>query len=257
MRITAQQTIQHRPQSHPRAHLSASSERLLRPAPAHPDEGHVTRLSVVSHVTIARGRRGGRAADLLPILSWRQGRSQGGIRPCPPKADHRGHHIFCPPPKPMPGPLDPLGPLAEADFLSGFRVRREASRLCRTNPGSRDGPGPARRVRAPHDRSGPAGKIRAPRDKSWPTERIRAPNTNEGTAGRIRTPKDGLGLRRTDQARETDEGPTGRSRAPKNEVGSRRTNQGPVGRIRTPNVESGPAGRIRAPQDEVGPRRTK
>ena len=59
-----------------------------------------------------------------------------GPRPPPPKANHRGPTCLLPPSKPKPGPLDPLGPLAEVDFLSGFRAPRDGSGLREKHQGS-------------------------------------------------------------------------------------------------------------------------
>ena len=79
-------------------------------------------------------------------------RGGGAFGPCPPKANHRGPTYLLPP-KPKPGLLDPLGPIAEVDFLSGFRAPRdgsapqEESGLYRTNPGPRG--------MDPQDESGP------------------------------------------------------------------------------------------------------
>ena len=123
------------------------------------------------------------------------GGPRGTFGPCPPKANHRGpaYIIIFVPSKPKPGLLDPLGPLAEVDFLSGFRALRDGSGPRRKNQGStertrapRDGP--ARRIRAPQDRSEPVGRIRALRDKLGPRNGSGPRNTNRGPAGRIRAP---------------------------------------------------------------------
>ena len=143
------------------------------------------------------------------------------------------YHNFLPP-KPKPGLLDPLGPLAEVYFLSGFRALRDGSGPRRKNQGSteqtrapRDGP--ARRIRAPQDRSGPVGRIRAPQDRSGPARRIKALRDKSGTTERIR--------------------------ASQYKSGPRRTHQSPERRIRTRMTNQGPARRIRAPRDKLGPAR--
>ena len=76
----------------------------------------------------------------------------GGIRAMPPKANHRGPTYILPL-KPKPGFLDPLGSLAEVDFLSGFRAPQ-------------DGSGPAGRIRALQNEPGPRGMD--PQDESGP-----------------------------------------------------------------------------------------
>ena len=53
----------------------------------------------------------------------------GGIRAMPPNAQPPGANIYFAP-KPESGPLDPLGPLDEVDFLSGFRVPWDGSGPC-------------------------------------------------------------------------------------------------------------------------------
>ena len=174
----------------------------------------------------------------------------GGIRVMLPKVNHRGPTYILPP-KPEPGPLDPLGPLDEVDFLSGFRTPCDGLGPCGKHQGSaqrtrapRDGSWPARRIRAPQDRSwlagrikAPAGRIRAPRDVPGPgsAERIRTPNVESGPAGRIR-------------ARGTDQSPAGRIRVPQDVPGLFKTNQDPAGRIRPPCDEPG----LSSFQDEAG-----
>ena len=75
----------------------------------------------------------------------------GGIRAMPPMANHRGPtYIF----------LDPLGPLAEVDFLSGFKAPR-------------DGSGPTGRVRALQNEPGPCGMD--PQDESGPRKTEQGP----------------------------------------------------------------------------------
>ena len=59
----------------------------------------------------------------------------GGIRAMPPKVNHSGPTYILPP-KPEPGPLDPLGPLEEVDFLSGFRAPWDGSGPCGKHQGS-------------------------------------------------------------------------------------------------------------------------
>ena len=129
------------------------------------------------------------------VWNWTpwQWRSQGGggaFGPCPPKAKHQGPTYMLPP-KPKPGLLDPLGPLAELDFLSVSGPRRKKSGLYRTNPGPagwtrKTNQGPARQIRARKTNQGPAGQIRD-------TERIRAlqyesgpRRTDQGPERRIR-----------------------------------------------------------------------
>ena len=116
----------------------------------------------------------------------------GGIQAMPSsKANHRGPTYLLPP-KPKPGPLNRLGPLAEVDVLSGFRVRGK-------HQGPQNEPGPSGRIRARMTNQGPAGRIRG----HGTLEQIRAPldigrrapqyesgpnGTDQGTAGRIRVP---------------------------------------------------------------------
>ena len=89
-----------------------------------------------------------------------QWRSQGGGHSdhAPQRTITGGQHIFWPPQSEA-GPLDPLGPLAEIDFLAGFRVPRDGSGprgkhqgSCRTNPGSvgwarKTNQGPGRQIK--------------------------------------------------------------------------------------------------------------
>ena len=131
----------------------------------------------------------------------------GDIRAMPPKGQSPGtsiYHNFLPS-KPKPGLLDPLGLLAEVDFLSDFRALRDGSRPRRKNQGStertrapRDGP--ARRIRAPQDRSEPVGRIRAPQDRSGPARRIKALRDKSGTTEWIRASQYESGPRKTDQS---------------------------------------------------------
>ena len=94
----------------------------------------------------------------------------GKFGPCPPKANHRGPTYLLAP-KPKPGLLDHLGPLAEVDFLSGFR--------------------------APRDGSGPAGRIRALQDELGPREMD--PQYESGPRKTDQDPYDESGPRKTDQ----------------------------------------------------------
>ena len=119
-------------------------------------------------------------------------RGGGAFGPYPPKANHRGPTYLLPP-KPKPGLLDPLGPIAEVDFF--IRFQGPAGRIGprRKNQVSTEGTrapqnGPARRIRAPQDRSGPVRRIKALWDKSRTTERIRVSQYESGPAGRIRAP---------------------------------------------------------------------
>ena len=83
----------------------------------------------------------------------------GGIRAISPKANHRGPTYLLPP-KPKPGLLDPLGPLAEVDFLSGFRAPQ-------------DGSGPVGRIRDLQNEPGPRGMD--PQDESGPRKTAQGP----------------------------------------------------------------------------------
>ena len=157
------------------------------------------------------------------------GGPRGDIRAMPPKGQSPGtsiYHNFLPS-KPKPGLLDPLGPLAEVDFLSGFRALRdcsgpqEESGLYRTNPG------PAGWTRKTNQ--GSARQIRARRTNQGPARQIRTRKTNQGPAGQIRDhgTDQNLAIR----------------------IGPRRTDQGPERRIRAPQDGSGPRGISRAPRD--------
>ena len=138
---------------------------------------------------------------------------QGDIRATPLRPITGGQYIVWPP-KPKPGPLDPLGPQAEVDFLSGFRVPREGSGSRGKHMGS------AARTWAPLDgvrktNQGPAGLSRGHGTDQGPAILIRAPNvesgprgTDQGPAELIRAPRDGSGPRKTVQ------GPSGQSRVP-------------------------------------------
>ena len=124
-------------------------------------------------------------------------RGGGAFGSCPPKFNHRWPIYLCPL-QTRAGPLDPLGPLAEVDFLPDFRT--------------------------PPDGSGPRGKHQG----SAPMDEPGTRKTNRGVAGRIRAPEDESGPRRTYQ------GPAGRIRAPQDESGPHVTNQDPPGRSRSP-----------------------
>ena len=141
-------------------------------------------------------------------------RGGGAFGPCPPKANHRGPTYLLPP-KPKPGLLDPLGPIAEVDFLSGFRAPRdgsapqEESGLYRTNPGPagwtrKTNQGPARQIRARKTNQGPVGQIKnhgtdqgftlrigAPQDGSGPRTSNQGPHDESGSRGTIRALRDG------------------------------------------------------------------
>ena len=108
------------------------------------------------------------------------------------------YHNFLPS-KPKPGLLDPLGPLAEVDFLSGFRALRdgrtpqEESGLYRTNPGPagwtrKTNQGPARQIRARRTNQGPARQIRTRKTNQGPAGQIRDHGTDQGLAIRIGAP---------------------------------------------------------------------
>ena len=192
------------------------------------------------------------------------GGPRGTFGPCPPKGQSPGttiYHNFLPS-KPKPGLLDPLGPLAKVDFLSGFRALRDGSGPRRKNQGSTEGTraprdGPARRIRAPQDRSGPVGRIRAPQDRSVPVGRIRAPQdrsfrarkTNKGPAGQIRDHGTDQGLAIRIGAPQDGSGPRTSNQGPNDQSGLRKTDQGPAGQAGSRETDEGR-------QDEVGPRRT-
>ena len=53
----------------------------------------------------------------------------------PPNGQSPGANIYFAP-KPESGPLDPLGPLDEVDFLSGFRAPWDGSGPCGKHQGS-------------------------------------------------------------------------------------------------------------------------
>ena len=128
-----------------------------------------------------------------------RGRGKG---PCFPKLNHRGptYRYFAPPPQTEARPLNPFGPLAEDDFLLGFRAPRDGSGPCgkhrtlQNEPGPRRmdqsrlarriNQGPAGQIRANGTDQGPAIRIRAPRDKAGPTRRMRALQDEVGPAGR-------------------------------------------------------------------------
>ena len=125
----------------------------------------------------------------------------GGFGPCSPKANHRGSTYLLLP-KPKPGLLDPLGPLAEVDFyqVSGprgtDRAPQEESGLYRTNPGPagwtrKTNQGPARQIRARKTNQGPAGQIRDHGTDQGLAIRIGAPQDGSGPRGTSRAPRDG------------------------------------------------------------------
>ena len=152
-----------------------------------------------------------------------QWRSQGDIRAMPPKGQSPGisiYHNFLPS-KPKPGLLDPLGPLAEVDFLSGFRALRDGSGPRRKNQGSTE------RTRAPRD--GPVRQIRARRTNQGPARQIRARKTNQGPAGQIRDHGTDQGLAIRIGARQDGSGPRTSNQGPNDQSGLRKTDQGPAG----------------------------
>ena len=79
----------------------------------------------------------------------------------PLKGQSPGTNIYFAP-KPKPGLLDPLGPLAEVDFLSGFRALR-------------DGLGPAGRIRALQNGPGPRKTDQGSSDESGLRKRDQGP----------------------------------------------------------------------------------
>ena len=150
----------------------------------------------------------------------------------PLKGQSPGTNIYFapPPPKPKPGLLDPLGPLAEVDFLSGFRAPRdgsgpqEESGLHRTSPGPagwtrKTNQGPARQIRARRTNQGSARQIRARKTNQGPAGQIRDHGTDQGLAIRIGAPWDGSGPQTSNQG-------------PHDESGPRGTKQGPARRMR-------------------------
>ena len=130
------------------------------------------------------------------------------------------YHIFLPS-KPKPGLLDPLGPLAEVDFLSGFRALRDGSGPRRKNQGSTE------RTRAPRD--GPVRQIRARRTNQGPARQIRARKTNQGPAGQIRDHGTDQGLAIRIGAPQDGSGPRTSNQGPNDQSGLRKTDQGPAG----------------------------
>ena len=88
-----------------------------------------------------------------------QWRFKGGHSGHAPKGQSPGTNIYFAP-KPKPGLMDPLGPLAEVDFLSGFRAPR-------------DGSGPAGTIRALQNEPGPRGMD--PQDESGPHKTDQGP----------------------------------------------------------------------------------
>ena len=129
---------------------------------------------------------------------------------CPPKPITGGQKIFCSPNR----SLDPLGHVAEVDFISGFRTPRNESGPLGKHQGS-------------------AGRTWAPRGGSRPRKTNQGPVDGSGSRGTNQGPRNGSGTRNTNQ------GPAGRIRArrsnrgPRDGSGPRGTNQGPMGRTRT------------------------
>ena len=119
------------------------------------------------------------------------------------------------PPENQAGPLDSLGPLAEVDFLSGFRAPRGGSGLRGKRQSS------AGRTRAPREGSRPRKTVQARGRNQGPSRQIRAHRTDQGPAMRIRATLDGSGPRGTDQS-------------PKGRIRARRTNRVPAEQIMYP-----------------------
>ena len=120
-----------------------------------------------------------------------QWRSQGDIRAMPPKGQSPGtsiYHNFLPS-KPKPGLLDPLGPLVEVDFLSGFRAPQDGSGLVGRIRALQNEPGP--RGMDPQDESGPRKTDRGSQEELGPRETNQGPQYELGPAGRIRAPRYG------------------------------------------------------------------
>ena len=167
---------------------------------------------------------------LTPINRWGDKQATFGLwgtngPKFPPKANHRGPAYLLPP-KPKPGLLDPLGPLAEVDFLSGFRTPRDGSGLAgrirtlqnETGPRWMDrktNKGPARQIRARRTNQGPSRQIRARKTNQGPAGQIRDHGTDQGLAIRIGAPQDGSGPRTSNQGPRDESGPRGTSRAPR------------------------------------------
>ena len=140
-------------------------------------------------------------------------RGGGAFGPCPPKANHRGPTYLLPP-KPKPGLLDPLGPIAEVDFfyqVSGprgtDRALQEESGLYRTNPG------PAGWTRKTNQ--SPARQIWARKTNQGPVGQIKNHGTDQGLTIRIGAPQDGSGPRASNQGPHDESGSRGTSRAPR------------------------------------------
>ena len=147
------------------------------------------------------------------------GPRRGAFGPCPPKANHRGPTYLLPP-KPKPGLLDPLGPIAEVDFFIRFqgpagqigprgtdRAPQEESGLYRTNPG------PAGWTRKTNQ--GPARQIWARKTNQGPVGQIKNHGTDQGLTIRIGAPQDGSGPRASNQGPHDESGSRGTSRAPR------------------------------------------
>ena len=135
-------------------------------------------------------------------------------------------------PKPKPGLLGPLGPLAEVDILSGFKAPR-------------DGSGPAGRIRALQNEPGPRGM--GPQDESGQTARqTRARRTNQGSARQIRARRTNQGPAGQIRDHGTDQGLAIRIGAPRDGSGPRTSNQGPHDESGPRKLDQGPARRMRA-----------
>ena len=153
--------------------------------------------------------------------------------PCPSKANHRGPTYLLPP-KPKPGLLGPLGPLAKVDFYQVSRPRgtdrapREESGLYRTNPGPagwarKTNQGPARQTRARRTNQGSARQIRARRTNQGPAGQIKDHGTDQGLAIRIGAPRDGSGPRTSNQGPHDESGPRGTRQSPARRMRAGRT----------------------------------
>ena len=140
----------------------------------------------------------------------------GAFEPCLPKVNHRGPTYNYFGPQTEPGPPAP----ACAPRLGRFSIRfqgpagrigspREASGICRTNPG------PAGWIRARKTHQGPREESEIRGTNQGPWNGSGPHNTNQGSAGRIRIP-------------DVESGPARRMRAPRDEEGPRIMNQGPA-----------------------------
>ena len=117
----------------------------------------------------------------------------GDIRTMLPKGQSPGANISFGPPNPRWGPLDPLGSLADVDFLSGFRPRGTDQSSAERIKAPQDETTSRNTDQGSQDESGPLGTNQGPWNRSGPRW------TNQGTAIRIRDPRDGSGTRRTNQ----------------------------------------------------------